>query len=107
VENLFSYGTLRDEKVQHALFGRSLEGAADTLLGYRLGPITLVDRSSGESGEYRIIDPTGREGDRVEGTVLRVTASELQRADAYEDVAYKRIRVRLQSGVDAWVYVRA
>jgi len=31
---LFSYGTLQDEPVQRATFGRKLEGSADGLSGF-------------------------------------------------------------------------
>jgi hypothetical protein len=110
MENLFSYGTLRDEPVQHAVFGRGLTGSADAVLGYRLESVTITDQAaiaiSGKS-EHLILIPTGRDSDRVEGMVFQITAAELALADAYEDAAYKRVSAPLRSGGRAWVYVRA
>ena len=47
------------------------------------------------------------EGEPIEGVRLHITEVELQRADRYEPAEYKRNKVRLRSGTDAWVYVRA
>jgi gamma-glutamylcyclotransferase (GGCT)/AIG2-like uncharacterized protein YtfP len=110
MERLFSYGTLRDEKVQRAVFGRRLEGTPDAILGYRLGSVTISDPSAvsiSGMAVHRIVDATGRDSDQVEGIVLELTAKELELADTYEDVAYKRAKVRLRSGNEAWLYVRA
>jgi len=110
MENLFSYGTLRDEPVQHAVFGRSLTGSADAVLSHRLESVTITDQAaiaiSGKS-EHLILIPTGRDGDRVEGMVFQITEAELALADDYEDAAYKRVSAPLRSGGQAWVYVRA
>jgi hypothetical protein len=110
MENLFSYGTLRDEPVQYAVFGRSLAGSADAVVGYRLESVTITDQAaiaiSGKS-EHLILDHTGRDGDSVEGMVFQITEAELALADAYEDAAYKRVSAPLRSGGKAWVYVRA
>ena len=38
--------------------------------------------------------------------VFEITEAELAGADAYEVSDYKRILVRLKSGVEAWVYVK-
>lgn len=42
--------------------------------------------------------------DLVPGQVLRLTAADLTAADAYEVDDYTRVKVRLASGTDAWVY---
>jgi gamma-glutamylcyclotransferase (GGCT)/AIG2-like uncharacterized protein YtfP len=110
MENLFSYGTLREEAVQRAVFGRRLEGSPDAVIGYRLQSITITDPAaiaiSGRA-DHTILDPTGDDRDQVEGLVLRITEVELGLADTYEDAAYTRVRARLLSGGDAWIYVRA
>ena len=110
MENLFSYGTLRQEDIQRAVFGRAVRGTPDALVGYRLASITITDpeaiKTSGKA-EHTILDPTGNESDRIEGTVLSISETELTLADIYEDVAYKRVRATLLSGDNAWVYVRA
>ena len=38
---LFSYGTLQQENVQLATFGRRLEGRPDRLPGYAVQPVTI------------------------------------------------------------------
>ena len=45
------------------------------------------------------------EGEPVEGLVLELTEAGLAAADLYEGDAYRRIRVRLTSGLEGWVYV--
>ena len=40
---LFAYGTLRQPEVQLAVFGRKLDGQADTLSGYKLFPLHITD----------------------------------------------------------------
>ena len=45
--------------------------------------------------------------DRVAGVVLTLDQAGLARADDYEGPEYRRVRVRTQSGRDAWVYIRA
>jgi gamma-glutamylcyclotransferase (GGCT)/AIG2-like uncharacterized protein YtfP len=108
-ENLFSYGTLRSEAVQLATFGRKLEGKADILVGYNLTMIPIRDQDpAANNGEthYQNIQFTGNESDFVEGVVFGVTKKEIERADAYEEVAdYKRVLVQLRSGINTWVYL--
>jgi gamma-glutamylcyclotransferase (GGCT)/AIG2-like uncharacterized protein YtfP len=107
---LFSYGTLREDEVQRAVFGRGVPGGADAILGHRLLQVIITDPAaiaiSGRA-DHTILEPTGNDGDRIEGVVLEITEAELRLADAYEDAAYKRVQVRLRSGQQAWVYVRA
>jgi hypothetical protein len=43
----------------------------------------------------------------VAGTVLELTAEELAAADRYEVDDYRRVPVRLGSGLQAWVYLSA
>jgi hypothetical protein len=57
------------------------------------------------SAHHRNLRFTGSASDLVEGTAFAVTAGELGRADAYEPDGYGRVRARLRSGLDAWVYV--
>jgi len=110
MEQLFSYGTLREEGVQVAVFGRPLDSTPDAIVGYRLQSFTITDeRAITISGraEHTILEPTGRDSDQVEGVVFHLTSEELGMADAYEDAAYKRVLTPLRSGGKAWVYVRA
>lgn len=108
---LFSYGTLQQPEVQRATFGRLLEGQADVLQGYTLGLIAIRDpeavATSGLTHHLNIV-PSGRAEDEVPGVVLEVTEAELAAADAYEGPSdYQRVRVKLKSGREVFVYIGA
>ncbi len=107
-EILFSYGTLQDEAVQLATFGRRLNGRPDALTGYRLEMVQIKDQGfvALSGSEYqRTLLFTGIDSDVVGGAILMLTKAELAQADAYEPAGYERIVVRLKSGISAWVYV--
>jgi gamma-glutamylcyclotransferase (GGCT)/AIG2-like uncharacterized protein YtfP len=108
-ERLFSYGTLQQEEVQLASFGRLLAGQADALPGWRQAMVEITDldviTKSGKA-HHPILLP-GRGDDSVAGTVFEITPAELAVADRYEVSDYKRVSVTLASGVTAWVYVKA
>ena len=109
-EKLFSYGTLQYEAVQVSTFGRKLKGVSDVLSGYRLDTIKINDSSVVEtsgSAVHPILRYTGNNEDEVMGIVFDITSKELQQADTYEVADYKRIRIKLRSGMQAWVYVSA
>ena len=107
-ELLFSYGTLRQEAVQLATFGRKLHGSADALVGYRLKNIRIDDHdfviSSGTT-DHRNLEFTANTNDIIEGVAFTVTQAELEQADAYEPAGYARQLVQLRSGLNAWVYL--
>jgi len=107
---LFSYGTLQQEDVQLATFGRRLEGRADSLPGYSTSLLEIRDaevvKTSGKT-HHLIALPSDRAEDEVPGVVLKITAAELAAAGTYEVSDYKRIAVRLKSGLEAFVYVGA
>jgi gamma-glutamylcyclotransferase (GGCT)/AIG2-like uncharacterized protein YtfP len=108
-ELLFSYGTLQQEDVQRASFGRKLAGVRDALPGWRQELVEITDPEVlAKSGErfHPIVLP-GDAADRVEGTAFEITPAELAAADRYEVADYKRIAVTLLSGRNAWVYVKA
>src|ERR1700678_468524 len=110
MEQLFSYGTLRDEKVQQSVFGKAVAGRADAIIGYRLEPVTIsASESIAISGtaNHTILVKTGNDADEISGVLFEISEQDLARADAYEDAAYVRVRVRLRSGTDAWVYAKA
>lgn len=105
---LFSYGTLRQAQVQMASFGRLLQGREDVLPGYRLAQLEITDPevlAKSEARFHPIAEPSA--GDEVAGTVFQITADELEAADAYEVSDYARVAVKLKSGLEAFVYVRA
>ena len=107
-QHLFSYGTLQTEAVQLSIFGRRLEGQPDALSGYCLVTIEVQDPSflAHSGAVQRSLQYTGNALDVVEGSVLSLTPQELEQADAYEPAEYKRVQVRLRSGLGAWVYLR-
>jgi hypothetical protein len=105
---LFSYGTLRQANVQLATFGRLLEGWADELAGFALSPMAIADPhvvATSGSAIHTIARPSGNAQDRLPGTLFRLTREELGAADRYESGPIVRIRARLASGTEAYVYV--
>jgi hypothetical protein len=107
---LFSYGTLQQEDVQLATFGRRLEGRADALPGYATSLFEIKDAAvvaTSAKTHHLMARPTDNPADEVTGMVFRLTAAELAAADTYEVSDYKRIEVRLKSGLTAFVYVGA
>ena len=107
---LFSYGTLQQDDVQRATFGRLLTGRADTLPGYSQEMHEIDDpevvATSGKT-HHPIVRPSGDTADRVQGTVFEISDAELAQADVYEVAAYRRVAVTLASGLQAWVYIDA
>jgi len=107
---LFSYGTLQQDNVQLATFGRRLSGVSDALVGYRQSMVAIQDpevvRTSGKT-HHPIVAFTGKREDCAPGAVFEITDAELAQADAYEVAAYVRVKAPLASGLEAWVYVDA
>ena len=107
---LFSYGTLQQEEVQTATFGRKLTGSPDSLLGYVIAQVQIPDsdvvKTSGKRS-HPIARSTGGFNHRIPGTVFEITHEDLLRSDAYEVDAYRRVETVLASGKSAWVYVEA
>lgn len=102
MENLFAYGSLKNEEVQENLFGRTLVGTPDKLIGYAKKTIRIEE----EFGitKYPIIAPTNNPEDTISGMLYKLSSRELQLADTYEGVHYKRIQVQLESNEIVWVY---
>ena len=109
-EFLFSYGTLQEEKVQIELFERMLVGSRDILKGYRAATIEIKDEAflSNAEQEYHLIAiPSNNKNDSIEGTIFEISSEELLLADKYEPEEYKRVKVLLESGKEAWIYVQS
>lgn len=105
---LFSYGTLQDEAVQLSCYGRVLPGVPDAVSGYLRSTLSVDDTAGpGSRRCYPVVDASGGDADKVLGVVFRITEPELASTDAYEGAEYRRVMARLDSGLDAWVYVRA
>ena len=108
-ERLFSYGTLQQDNVQIATFGRLLATSYDELVGFKQELIEITDADVlAKSGKrfHPIVVRSGDPSDRVEGMVLEITPSELAAADRYEVSNYERVEAQLASGKTAWVYVK-
>ena len=106
---LFSYGTLQQEDVQLSTFGRRLSGDNDQLPRFEQSSVKIEDpqviAATGMT-HYANVRFTGKEANRVPGTVFEITDAELASADEYEATAfYQRIAARLDSGREAWVYL--
>lgn len=109
---LFSYGTLQQENVQLATFGRTLVGSKDQLIGYQLGEIEITDEDVlAKSGKrfHPILLKTNNPTDKVAGVIFDITDNELAQADRYEvdAYAYARVEGNFDSGATAWIYADA
>lgn len=107
-EYLFSYGTLQNQKTQIELFGRTFNGSPDILRGYKTTTIEIKDEiflAKDEEKYQQTILQTKNNNDCIKGTVLELTNEELLLADKYEPENYKRIKVVLESGKEAWAYI--
>jgi hypothetical protein len=108
-EYLFSYGTLQQENVQIAVFGKPVSGRPDAITGYDLVPVTISSQEavaiSGKAVHTTLVRAKG-ETAPIEGVVFHISADDLAAADRYESAEYQRIKVTLRSGIAAWVYIR-
>jgi gamma-glutamylcyclotransferase (GGCT)/AIG2-like uncharacterized protein YtfP len=102
MEKLFAYGNLKEEDIQESVFGRILKGVPETLMGYVTKKIKIEEEYGIES--YPIITATENREDSIIGIVYEVSFEELQLADKYEGMHYKRIEVKLQSNHTAWAF---
>ena len=107
-EYLFSYGTIQQEKTQLELFGRILKGKPVTLPAYKIATIEITDKiflSKGEGKFQKTLVHTGNKTDSVKGMILEITNEELLLCDKYEPGIYKRMKVKLEYGNEAWIYI--
>lgn len=102
MEKLFAYGTLKDKDIQEAVFGRILTGIPDKLIGYTVKEIHIEEEFG--IAQYPIITATKNPEDSISGIVYELSSRELQLADTYEGIHYKRIEVELHSNEIVWVY---
>lgn len=105
---LFSYGTLQKETVHVELFKRILQATEETHKGYKVVTIEVRDKVSLAKGKGRYQQTalaTANEADENKGTVFEITKEELAVTDSYEPDNYTRIKVKLQSGKEAWLYI--
>jgi gamma-glutamylcyclotransferase (GGCT)/AIG2-like uncharacterized protein YtfP len=108
MEYLFSYGTLQKETVQLETFGRLLTGIPDILARYELSTIMIEDENvvaTSNEVYHPIIIFSNNPKDIIRGILFKITKDELNHADEYETNSYKRVKVQLESGKSAWVYI--
>ncbi|MEO9510883.1 MAG: gamma-glutamylcyclotransferase family protein [Flavobacteriaceae bacterium] len=99
MEYLFTYGTLQDLQLQQAIFGHLLlRGKTDFLAGFQRLENAVY-------GRYPLVMQTNNAKHKVKGKVYEVSLLDLQKADAYETSAYQRKKMKLESGLEAWLYV--
>ena len=107
MERLFSYGTLQQESVQKANFGRKLDGEKAVLIGYQISEVKISDpnviKQSGKEC-HPILHYTGNQDDEILGNCFWLTKEELAQADAYEVEEYTRIRSKTKDGEQCWIY---
>lgn len=107
MELLFSYGTLQQEIVQVATFGRHRSGQPALIGGYRSDWLWITDPAMiAVSGSDR--HPPVRPGDDpagfVSGTVFAITAEEPVKADGDAVSDCSRVRASLVEGGEACVH---
>lgn len=108
---LFSYGTLQQEEIQLATFGRRLDGQPDEIVGFVAALVEIEDPEvAADLGKthHANVEFNGSDSSRVAGTVFEITDAELAGVDAYEaPFSYRRVTARLASQRETWVYVYA
>lgn len=98
---LFVYGDLRRGRAGHGVLERHnalFLGPARTGRGFRLRAV-----DGGGRGMYAALAPVGGPG--VAGELYEVDADALAATAAYEDAAFHRSPVLLDSGAKAWAYL--
>jgi hypothetical protein len=92
---LFSYGTLQQEQVQVATFGRVLEGQQDELVGFEPSSVRIEDpqvvAASGRT-HHANVTFNGRDDSRVGGTVFEITDDDIIRGTPSSEPPYTLAR---------------
>ncbi len=97
---VFAYGTLKEAKIRRELLNRDVAAIKDSLPGFTLENICI----GGVLYPIAVRDPYDKKP--IPGEVFQVTSREIRIIDEYESNAYKRIKVNLNSGRKAWLYIR-
>ncbi|MFS0866918.1 gamma-glutamylcyclotransferase family protein [Microbacterium sp. 179-B 1A2 NHS] len=108
LERLFVYGALRQRDLQLDTFGRIVESEPGILPGYTASVQGIADGRFTDAGGpvvQPVLRRTGDPLDKVPGEVLRLELIELEAADEVQMATFRRTRVRLSDGKDAWVYL--
>src|SRR5690606_4227550 len=103
----FSVATLQLPRAPQSLHGTPPDrqpGARVRRRDPRVGTPHPAVSEAGGSDVHPGIVATGEPSDGVDGIVFEVTPEQLAVIDRYEEVAYRRIEVRLESGRTAFCY---
>ncbi|MFH0701460.1 MAG: gamma-glutamylcyclotransferase family protein [Candidatus Woesearchaeota archaeon] len=98
MESLFVYGNLMEPNIQTAIFGRAAEWTHDVLFDYTKETVT-----NGRAA-YTTIVP--KRGFSVCGRIIYVTPEEMEIVQNKWGAYYRKAKLRLNSGKEAWVYVK-
>lgn len=100
MESLFVYGLLKKPEIQKKVIGRIAEFSEDSIKGHKISQINI------EGEIFPILINSKNPRDFAFGFVLEVSEEELKKIDKFETDVYKRKKVILNSGKEAWVYVK-
>jgi hypothetical protein len=98
---LFSYGTLRDEKIQLEEFDVTfeIENELEEIKGYDMSEINI-------DGNFYNIVVEGKIESTITGSIVHIPENLIYLVDEYEGETYKRISVKTKSGRDCMIYVK-
>ncbi len=55
--------------------------------------------------DYVVARPRDDLSEIIHGVVFNISPSDLAKVDIFESNAYKRVQVKLKSGIVAWIYI--
>ncbi|MBN1951279.1 MAG: gamma-glutamylcyclotransferase [Bacteroidales bacterium] len=96
---IFAYGTLCDVKVRKDVIGYVSDAKPSSLKGFTMSEIVL------EHISYPVIVEDRLAEDSLEGIIFQIEEEDLQKLDAYETNAYRRIQITTMTGETAWTYI--
>lgn len=105
---VFSYGALQIEELQRSILGRVFPPESDILPGFTADYAEMADPRFAEltgSSVHAVLRRTDDPRDKVTGVVYHLTPDELDAADQFEVVMFRREQAVLASGRTAWVYL--
>lgn len=94
--NIFVYGTLLDDTVRGRVLGKNIKGKSDILEDY------IIDTHSVLTSYPTLVRKVNGV---VNGKYFDVDENDIKKLDRYESDYYKKIEVKLKSGVDSLAYI--
>ncbi|GGF66716.1 gamma-glutamylcyclotransferase family protein [Wenyingzhuangia marina] len=105
---LFTYGTLKLEKVQTEIFGKVLQGKDDIVKGYKLGIFHFVNPEAiaiSEKDCHPLATPSENPNDEISGTIYEINEEEIKTKEICITDDCERVQVITDSGTICWMYV--